>query len=372
MKIAVLGGGQLAQMLAMAGAQENHEFMFLSEDPDACAAPYGQILLAPLEDFEAQERLAAWADVVTYEFESLALDAVRRIETLNTLRPSASALGVASDRLIEKRLFRELGIPTTEFFPVENLAQLEEGFSKTSKDAILKTRTQGYDGKGQASINKATQLVEAWNKVGKVPSILEQKVQFSRELSIIAARSVAGDIAYYPASENIHREGILRFSIARINDPFQSRAESLIKRIMEKLDYVGVLALELFQVEGELFANEIAPRVHNTGHWTIEGASTSQFANHLRAVCGSELGSTDAKQLSAMVNLIGKLPPAEAIATIPNATLHAYGKAERPGRKVGHISLINNDPTARDSFHESLRDLLRIAGEDDLASKLSW
>lgn len=369
MKIGILGGGQLAQMMAIAGKKYGHKFMFLTDDPDSCAAPYGELLCAAFDDLDAQDHLAQWADVVTYEFENIPLALVQRIEALVPLNPSSSTLAVASDRLQEKNAFRALGIPTATFLPVENLTQLTEAYSHLGKTAILKTRTQGYDGKGQALLEQPEQIKVAWQVLGEVPCIIEEKIAFKREVSIIAARNSLGEIVFYPLSENTHRDGILRLSIARIDDPFQQQAEQMILRLMEYLNYVGVMALELFQVGDELFANEFSPRVHNSGHWTIEGATTSQFDNHLHAICGSPLGATLVKQPTAMVNLIGKLPSKKAMTGISNATLHNYGKQERPGRKVGHITLLHDRRSTIDAFSESLKKLLEIADENDLAKQ---
>lgn len=369
MKIGILGGGQLAQMMAIVGKKYDHEFKFLSNDIDSCAAPYGELLCASFDDLGAQDYLAQWADVVTYEFENVPSALVQRIESKVSLNPSSSALAVASDRLQEKNLFRTLGIPTAAFFPVESLTQLNEGFLRLGKAAIVKTRTQGYDGKGQALLEHPEQTEVSWQKLGKVPCIIEEKVAFKREVSIIAVRNSLGEIVFYPLSENIHRDGILRLSIARIDDPFQQQAEMMIRQIMEHLNYVGTMALELFQVGDTLIANELSPRVHNSGHWTIEGAETSQFDNHLRAICGLPLGQTMAKQTSAMVNLIGKLPSEKAIADIENATFHSYGKQERLGRKLGHITLLDSPQASTDSFSGSIKKLLEISGESDLAKE---
>ncbi len=370
MKIGILGGGQLAQMMAIAGLKHGHEFKFLSDDPLSCAAPYGELMVASYNDIQAQDQLAQWADVVTYEFENVPIATIQRIESQVAVHPSSSVLAVAGDRLIEKRLFRTLGIQTATFYQVDNLIQLNEAYSSIGQSAILKTRTEGYDGKGQAVINQPEQLASAWQKIGERPCILEAMVNFSREVSIIAARNTLGEIVFYPLSENIHREGILRLSIARVADPFQQQAEMMIKQLMEHLNYVGIMALELFQVGDDLFANEFAPRVHNSGHWTIEGAATSQFCNHLRAVSGLPLGNTAVLQHSAMVNLIGKMPSSKSVADIRNATLYTYGKQDRVGRKVGHITLFNDTQSEFNLFVTSLKKSLEIAGENDLAKQV--
>lgn len=366
MNVGVLGGGQLAQMLAQAGAPLDIEFMFLSPEVEACAAGFGRHLCAEYEDKNAQEELVEWADVVTYEFENIPLAAVQSLEQRVAVLPSAKALGMARDRLLEKRGFRRLGIPTAEFATVDTAGDLEEAISRVGFPAILKTRTEGYDGKGQAVLRVSADMNGAWERVGARPCILEGMVSFEREISIIAARGRGGDMVFYPLSENHHREGILRLSLSRPGDPMQGPAERAVRHILEDLDYVGVLSLELFQANNRLYANEMATRVHNTGHWTIEGARTSQFENHVRAICGLPLGSTDITSPSAMVNLIGRLPAEADIRQVRGAVPHFYGKAERPGRKVGHVTLCRDD-SGPDDFRERLRQLLRLAGEADLA-----
>ncbi len=368
MNIGVLGGGQLARMMAQAGSSLGLNFMFLCPDSDACAAPYGEHLCAPYEDKHAQEHLAKWADVVTYEFENIPLSLVELLQQQIPLHPASSVLSLARDRLPEKLLFRTLGIPTAKFAPVDSLEMLINTLEDIALPAILKTRTQGYDGKGQALLRKESDLSAIWGEIGKVPCIVESMVEFRRELSIIAARNQKGDMVFYPVSENHHRDGILRLSISRQDDPMQVRAEAKIRSIMDNLSYVGVMTLELFQVGDQLFANELAPRVHNSGHWTIEAAETSQFENHLRAICGFPLGRTSSKQTTAMVNLIGSLPVEAEIRNIPDTSLHFYGKLKRPGRKVGHVTLTQSDGSP-DEFNQRLAALLQLAGEAELSSK---
>ncbi|MET0013901.1 MAG: 5-(carboxyamino)imidazole ribonucleotide synthase [Sedimenticola sp.] len=366
MNVGILGGGQLAQMMAQAGSKLDMSFTFLCPDPQACAAPFGQHLCAPFGDEEAKRQLAEWADVATYEFENIPAEHVASLEQQVDLHPSSNALAVARDRLKEKRRFRSLGIPTAEFMPVDSLDDLKEAIGVVGLPAILKTRTMGYDGKGQAVLRSPDDLADAWTQVGEVPCIVESMVNFTREFSIIAARSRTGELAFYPLSENHHREGILRLSLSRQGHPLQSTAQSLIQRLLNELDYVGVLALELFEVGDELYANEMAPRVHNTGHWTIDGALTSQFENHLRAICGMPLGATDAPAQAAMVNLIGELQDEATIREFPGATPHFYGKSERPGRKVGHINLVDTGEGPL-SFEQQLIGLLQLTGESALA-----
>ena len=366
MNIGILGGGQLARMMAQAGRSLGLNFMFLCPNANPCAASFGKHLCSPYDDEQAQKQLAEWAEVVTYEFENVSLSALESLQQQVTLYPSSSALAVARDRLIEKARFGSLGIPTATFAPVETLSGLTQALQGIGLPAILKNRTQGYDGKGQAMLSEEADLASAWEQLGKSPCIVESKVAFKREISVIAARDQNGEMVFYPISENHHRDGILRLSITRLNDPLQTQANSMIKKIMEDLEYVGLMALELFQVDDQLFANEFAPRVHNSGHWTTEASQTSQFENHLRAICGLPLGETASAGPAAMVNLIGRLPEEEKILEVPGATPHFYGKAERPGRKVGHVTLTSEDCTTEE-FAQSLTTLLQMAGELELA-----
>lgn len=370
MKFGILGAGQLAQMMAIAGREDQSSFSFLSDDAGSCSAPYGDLIVASYDDLEAQNKLASWADVVTYEFENVSGEAVKNIEAQVPVHPSSSALAVSSDRLLEKTLFNSQNVGTADFRAVSSFDELSEAFKQLARPCILKTRSEGYDGKGQAVIRAEEDLGTAWESVGKVACILEAMVPFDREISVIAARSVSGEIAYYPISENSHREGILRLSVALQDDPMQAKAEAMVTRLMEELDYVGVIALELFQVGDELLANEFAPRVHNTGHWTIEGAETSQFKNHLLAIADKKLGSTAVNSDVAMVNLIGSVPEAELMQAVPEAALHAYGKSDRANRKVGHVTLVRaSDQTVAD-FKNDVAELLLVVGETKLAQEL--
>ncbi|MEQ3695659.1 MAG: 5-(carboxyamino)imidazole ribonucleotide synthase [Pseudomonadales bacterium] len=367
MKFGILGAGQLAQMMAIAGREVNDEFRFLSDDPNSCSAPYGDLIVSSYDDVEAQNKLAQWADVVTYEFENVSGKAVANIETQVPVHPSSSALAVSSDRLLEKTLFNSQQVGTADFCAVSSAEELVDAFNELARPCILKTRSEGYDGKGQAVIRSLDDIAAAWDSVGGVPCILEAMVPFDREISVIAARSPSGEIAYYPISENSHREGILRLSVALQNDPMQAKAESMVKRLMEELNYVGVIALELFQVGDELLANEFAPRVHNTGHWTIEGAATSQFKNHLLAIADHKLGSTAVSTDVAMINLIGTVPEQELLAVVPAACLHAYGKSDRANRKVGHVTLVRASNQSLVAFKADVAKLLAVVGESALS-----
>jgi 5-(carboxyamino)imidazole ribonucleotide synthase len=271
-------------------------------------------------------------------------------------------LSTTQERVREKEFLREVGIPVPAFAPVTSQAHLLPALEEIGWPAVLKRTRGGYDGKGQAVIHEPKEAEGAWSMIGGGPAILERLVPFERELSIIAVRSTSGDIKAWPLVENHHHGGILRWSVApapRLSPKLQAEAESHARRLMEELDYVGVLTIEFFEVGGQLWANEIAPRVHNSGHWTIEGAYTSQFENHLRAIASLPLGPTAERGPTAMVNLIGTLPPRHELLAVPGARVHLYGKPPRPGRKLGHITLVANDETQRD---QALQGALRIVG----------
>jgi 5-(carboxyamino)imidazole ribonucleotide synthase len=337
-RLGILGGGQLARMIALAGHPLGVRCSFLDPAADACAAPVGDLIVDAYDAPDGLDRLAAASDVVTFEFESVPASSAERLSAAVRVRPPADALEVSQDRLHEKRLFQELGIDTAEFRPIDSQQQLDQA----PPPGVLKTRRLGYDGKGQRVLADAGQAAGAFAELGAVPLILEQLVPFDRELSIVAVRGHDGVVRCYPLVENHHRDGILRVTHAPapgLTPELQALAERYVTLIAERLDYVGVLALELFQVGGRLLANEMAPRVHNSGHWTIEGAETSQFENHVRAVTGLPLGSVALRAPCTMVNLIGSPPPLPELAAIERAHVHLYGKASRPGRKIGHVTV---------------------------------
>ncbi len=316
--VGCIGGGQLGRMLGLAGLPLGLDFRFLDPSPDAPAASVGELVVAAFDDAAALDRLSAGADVVTYEFENVAVGSAARLGAL----PPSRALELGQDRLVEKELFRRLGIPSARFGSVDDVGL----------PAIVKSRRLGYDGKGQ-------RRVDAPESIGE-DELAEELVPFDRELSILGVRGRDGETRFWPVAENAHRDGILRVSRAPAPDAAQQAAEELAGRLLDDLGYVGVLALELFEVDGALLANEFAPRVHNTGHWTIEGAVTSQFENHLRAILGLPLGSTDAVAPSVMINLIGGAPPTAALLRLPGVHVHLYGKTPREGRKIGHVTLV--------------------------------
>ncbi len=355
MRVGILGGGQLARMLALAGYPLGLRFVILEPNPEACAAALAEQIQAPYDAPQALAELARRADLITYEFENVpaaSVDFLRHHAGETAVFPPPQALATAQDRLHEKTLFRELGIDTPAFAAVDSLADLEAAMAKIGYPAVVKTRTQGYDGKGQAVLRHPADLAPAWNDtIRGAPAIVEAFVPFDREVSIVAVRDRHGTIACYPLTENHHRDGILRRSIARPDDPLQPLAQDYVTRLLERLDYVGTVALELFQVGPRLLANEFAPRVHNSGHWTQNGAACSQFENHLRAIAGLPLGPTEATVHAAMINLIGHLPDPAAVLRHPGAHLHLYDKAPRPGRKVGHINIAH---PRRDTFETTL------------------
>ena len=353
MRVGILGGGQLARMLALAGHPLGLQFSFLDPAEDAAAQPVATQIRAAFDDPAGLDELARGADVVTYEFENVPASSVRRIADRVAVRPAAEALAAAQDRLDEKRLFRELRIPTADFEAIDSAETLRAAMRARGARAVAKTRTHGYDGKGQVVIDDPADAEGAWAALGRA-SIVEEHVAFDRELSVIGVRSRDGETRFYPIAENVHRGGILRTSISRPGDPMEAAAHDYARRILERLGYVGVLALELFQRGDTLLANEFAPRVHNSGHWTIEGAETSQFENHLRAVAGLALGSTAPVGFTGMVNCIGSLPDAASVLGIEGAHLHAYGKAARPGRKVGHVTVRASTSAALSTLIERL------------------
>jgi 5-(carboxyamino)imidazole ribonucleotide synthase len=362
MKVGILGAGQLARMIALAGYPLGLDFIFLDPSADACAHQLGEHLVGDYDDPDLLAELAAKADVVTYEFENVPAHVASFLGARTRVYPPPKALQIGQDRLVEKNFFSELGIPTPDFVVIDKLEDLKIAVASLGLLAILKTRTLGYDGKGQVLLKPETDLAEAWESVRGYACVLEAFVPFRREVSIIAARSVSGEVKYYPLSENLHKGGILRVAECRENDPLQAQAEDYVSRLLESLDYVGVIALELFDVDGKLLANEFAPRVHNSGHWTIEGAETSQFENHLRAILDLPLGLTAAVGKAAMVNFIGSLPKTEDILAIGNTHLHLYGKSPRKGRKVAHATVRSSNA---ENYHNALDQLEQLAKQVD-------
>jgi len=319
-------------MLALAGAPLDVRFRFLDPSEDACVADVGELVVGAYDDPELLDRLADDADAVTFEFENVPVEAARRVGAV----PDPRALEQGQDRLVEKQLFASLGVPTARFGTLDD----------TGLPALVKSRRLGYDGKGQ-------RLVESLGPIGD-DELAEELVRFDRELSIVAVRGRDGDTRFYPLAENEHRGGILAVTRAPARGAPQAQAEEIATKLLDALGYVGVLAVELFDVGGRLLANEFAPRVHNTGHWTIDGAVTSQFENHVRAVLGWPLGSTEATGESVLVNVVGGSPPLERLLGVPGAHVHLYGKTPRAGRKLGHVTLV-------DAEEEHVADVVHLA-----------
>jgi 5-(carboxyamino)imidazole ribonucleotide synthase len=327
-------------MLALAGYPLGLQFLFLAPSPNAPAGQVAEQRVGQYTDAAGLKALTE-CDVVTFEFENVPDIAARALTEATLVFPPPAALQVAQDRLLEKRCFQELGIPTPQFRAVDNEADLRQAVQQLGLPSVLKTRRFGYDGKGQYLLKSESDASEALASVGNGALILEEFVHFSRELSLVAVRSRSGACQCYPLIENTHKSGILRLSQAPTNTPEAVQADAMhsVERLLDHLDYVGVLTVEFFDVNGKLLANEFAPRVHNSGHLSIEGAETSQFENHLRAICDLPLGSTRMLGPTAMLNLIGELPDKAAVLAIPGSHYHDYGKQVRPGRKLGHITL---------------------------------
>ena len=350
MRVGILGGGQLARMLALEGIPLGHRFTFLEPTPHPPAAPLGTVVSTAYDDPAGLARIAAATDVVTYEFENVPAKSAAYLAARLPVLPAPAALATTQDRLAEKRLFRELDIPTVPFQRIDAPRDVDAALTVTGLPAVLKTRRFGYDGKGQAVAHTAAEAAAAVAALG--PGLIaEAFVDFEQELSIIAvgggdAGGDNGTRVFYPLTENHHRDGILRVSYAPahgVSRELQARAEGLAARVMDHLDYVGVLAIELFQVGDDLLANEMAPRVHNSGHWTLDGATASQFENHIRAVTGLPLAAPRVPGPAAMVNIIGEPPDPAAVAALPLAHLHLYDKSPRPGRKLGHVNITGRD-----------------------------
>ncbi|OQK16375.1 phosphoribosylaminoimidazole carboxylase [Methyloprofundus sedimenti] len=351
MVIGILGAGQLARMLALAGKPLGLKFIFLDPTPNSCAADLGKHLLGDYTNKTLLTQLAAEADIITYEFENVPVEIIDYLNQNTPVYPSAKALLIGQDRITEKTFLQDLDIATAPYAPVSSLEELQQAMSDIGYPAILKTRRLGYDGKGQVVLQSTQDLDSAWEAMKNAPAVVEGFVPFDREVSLIASRSVSGEVVYYPLSENTHHKGILRLAKNTQNDPLQAQAEGIINSILTALDYVGTIALELFAVDDKLIANEFAPRVHNSGHWTIEGSETSQFENHLRAIMDMPLGTTNSLGYAAMQNFIGRVPASKKLLSLSQVHLHLYDKAARKGRKLAHA-------TARTESLEHFTDLI--------------
>jgi 5-(carboxyamino)imidazole ribonucleotide synthase len=355
--IGVLGGGQLARMLALAGAPLGLRFLVVDSAEDACAAQVAPMLRADWRDFDALADFARRIDVATFDFENVPADTAHWLTEHTKVFPNPRALATSQDRLAEKSLFREIGLDTPAFAAVDSRDDLARAVETIGTPSILKTRRLGYDGKGQFRLKSVADVDAAWEALGGAPSILEAFVPFERELSVVAVRTRDGEFRTWPLTQNWHADGILSASLAPAPhaETLAPIAFAHARRIAEALDYVGTFALELFVRDGRLLGNEMAPRVHNSGHWTIEGSPASQFENHVRAVLGMPLGDTSALGINAMLNWVGELPPADPVLAEPRAHWHDYGKSPRAGRKVGHATFCADDAA-------EMRDRLRRIG----------
>jgi 5-(carboxyamino)imidazole ribonucleotide synthase len=339
-RVGILGAGQLGRMLALAGYPLGLEFVFLDPAQEACAAPLGEHIVAGYRNSDALRQFCDGIDVATYEFENVPVAAAEFVAGRVPLRPGVAALAAGQDRLSEKQLFESLAIPVPRYAKVDTHDDLHAALATIGMPSVLKTRRLGYDGKGQAVIRSTRDIEIAWARLGTgQPLILESFVEFEREISCIGVRGMDRKMEFYPIVENVHRDGILYSAQPRAADPMQTLAETYTAQVLERLDYVGVLAFEFFANGSQLLANEIAPRVHNSGHWSIEGATCSQFENHLRAICNLPLGSPSLRGASVMLNCIGTEPRPAALLRYPGVHLHRYGKSPKPQRKLAHVTL---------------------------------
>ena len=361
--IGILGGGQLARMIALAGAPLGVRFLVVDNVADACAGQVAPQITADWRDFAALQDFAKRIDVATFDFENVPADTAHWLAEHVAVFPNPRALATTQDRLVEKTLFRELGLATPAFAAVDSRDDLERALGTIGTPAVLKTRRLGYDGKGQFRIKSPADIDAAWAALGGAALILEAWVPFEREVSLVAVRGRDGAFSTYPLVQNWHEDGILSATLAPApeSDALIEPAARHARAIAEHLDYVGTFALELFVKDGQLLGNEMAPRVHNSGHWTIEGAPCSQFENHVRAVLGLPLGDTSVLGTAVMLNFIGELPDALPVLAEPRAHWHDYGKSPRAGRKVGHATLCAN---TKAEMRERLARVARALGRE--------
>jgi 5-(carboxyamino)imidazole ribonucleotide synthase len=362
MTVGIVGAGQLGRMLALAGYPLGLDFLFI--DP-AEGAPAGQVapqLRGEFTDAKLLSKLARDTEVLTFDWENISVEALRKLPKGTRICPPVPALAAAQDRVKEKELFERLRIPTTRWAAIDSLAQLQRAAERIGLPGVLKTRRLGYDGKGQFVVRTTADIERAWQALGHAPLLFEEMVPFDYEVSIIGARSTRGEVVVYPLNGNVHAQGILRLTRAPYGAPALQRAAArALRRVLDHFRYTGILTIEFFVRRGRLIANEMAPRVHNSGHWTIEGAETSQFENHLRAILGLPLGATRARGHCAMLNLIGAMPVRAAVLADEGVHLHDYGKSPRPGRKLGHLTLVERSAARRD--RRARRLLARLAPE---------
>lgn len=346
--LAILGGGQLGQMLAHAATDLGVRTRALDPSPGACARSATELIVGSFDDPPAIARLTDGASCVTFEFENVPPEALQAAGTTGVpMRPSPASLRIARDRLLEKQTFARAGLDVQAHRPVDSIEDLRRAIDEVRTPCVLKQRTGGYDGKGQAVIQDPSEAEAAWDAIAHAPAICESFVSFARELSLVGVRSIDGETRFFPLVENTHRNGILVRTIApapNVSPDLQASIESRVRTLMEQLDHVGVLALELFDAGEQLIANEMAPRVHNTGHWSMDGCSHSQFDLHVRACLGMELPSSLDVTPTIMLNMIGSAVEHDAPKSSPGLRAHVYGKSAKPGRKLGHINITGDDP----------------------------
>lgn len=367
-RLGMLGGGQLGRMFARAAIAMGYEVTVLDPDP---LSPAGRVASVHLQtaytDPVSLDTLAQTCAAVSIEFENIPLEAMRALQHRVRLTPSVAAVEIAQDRILEKQFIRRHGLSTAQFCAVDSLAGCAPAFAEIGADCILKTTRLGYDGKGQAVCSRVSDVETAFRKFGQVACVLEEKIDLRGELSVVLARGSAGQVACFPVAENTHVNGILDISVvpARLGEALQVEAQVLAASLANALDYVGVLGVELFVAPGDkVLINEIAPRPHNSGHYTLDATASSQFEQQVRMMCGTPAGDTSLKSPVAMLNLLGDVwaagePDWVSLLAGKNAHLHLYGKAEaRPGRKMGHINVLaDSAQDALDIVKQIKRDL---------------
>ena len=364
MAVGVLGGGQLGRMMALAAYPLGERVVLLDPSPSACGGHVAPLVVGRWDDAEPLSELARRSEVVTFEFENVPDDAARYLADRVRVAPPPAALEITQDRLYEKRLFQQLGIGTALFAPASSRQELLEAVEVTGLPAVVKTRRFGYDGKGQHVVRTRQDVEEAWLALGATPLIVESFVPFQFETSAIVARSWSGEVVRYPLVENLHARGILRESrpdSPNITEELRQQAQDAPDRLLTHLNYVGVLTVEFFVTDEGLIANEMAPRVHNSGHYSIDGALTSQFENHIRAIIDAPLGDPSCHVHSVMLNCIGGMPERADMAAIPGVRIHAYGKSASPGRKIGHVTVVARERDELERRLAKLRPLIEAA-----------
>ncbi|QQR91259.1 MAG: 5-(carboxyamino)imidazole ribonucleotide synthase [Myxococcales bacterium] len=340
-KVGILGDGQLARMLAMDGHRIGIQCVVLGHDERSSGAQVTEFRKVDYADPQSILQASHDLDLLSYEMEHLPYASLLEVSKHKTLHPAPEALRLAQDRLLEKQFVQSLGIPVVPFMELPSTVSLVEVAEELHFPFLIKTRTAGYDGKGQLWVRSEADFEQAQALLISRPCIAEAKCEFDREVSLVMVRGVNDQLAWYPLVENVHREGILFRSEApapKVSEALFASASSYATKIAKHLDYRGVLTIEFFEKNGELCVNEIAPRVHNSGHWTLEGAGCSQFENHLRAICGRSLGSCEAVGKSVMFNFLGQMPPLNELFSLPFVRLHRYGKEQAPKRKLGHLT----------------------------------